>query len=81
MFESINEAVDVIVKFARQKVVPVKFRWRNREYPIHRLNLLHSHHQGRELIHVFSVSNDDHVFTLSFHTASLSWKLNDMYYA
>lgn len=81
MMESINEAVEVIVKFAHQKILPVKFRWRGREYHIQRLNLLHSEHQGRELIHVFSVSDDNHVFTLSFHTASLSWRLNDLYYA
>ena len=79
MFIDVDEAVEVIVVFKKQKVLPSFLKWNGRTYKIEKVNLIHQTYEGSTLIHCFSVSDKLHSFKLMFNTKKLSWRLSQVY--
>lgn len=79
MLEKVNEPIDIIVKFGQNRVVPAFFRWRNKNYRIDKINLIHKERQGNDKIYYFSVSDKINFFRLAFFTRDLSWRLEELY--
>ncbi|MFA6171900.1 MAG: hypothetical protein WC715_05645 [Patescibacteria group bacterium] len=79
MHEKINESVEVLVKFDKQRVMPTFFKWRSKTYKIEKLNLVHKEKLGGDKIYYFSVSDSLNFFRLAFFTRDLSWKLEEVY--
>lgn len=69
--EMIDEQVSVNLLNNR----PTAFLWHNRRYNIADIGLHHVIHNGRVLMHVFSVTDKTTCFTLEFNTESLLWRL------
>lgn len=80
MLEKINETVEVLVKFKKQKVIPTQLHWQERVYVIKKVNLVHKNRDGNNLIYYFSVSDNTNFFRLAFFTKDLSWRLEELYY-
>lgn len=80
MTEKINERVDVITIYRKAGaiVMPYKLRWNGREYKITTLGYHHKVKEGKTVVHVFSVSNDELAFRLRFNTDTLSWILEEV---
>ncbi len=78
MIEQINEPVEVMVTYKNSKTMPIVMGWQNRIYRFTRLGFVHPTREGRKLIHVFSVSDDNLTYRLEFDTESLSWKLAEI---
>lgn len=77
-YETINEPIEVMAVFHKERAEPMTFKWGARYYPINKVNLVHSEHDGRETVYYFSVSNDTAAYRLSFRTRSLKWMLEEM---
>lgn len=79
MLETINEPIDVIVKFTQDKILPIKFLWQGREVLVKKLNLMYSNRQGRTKFYYFAVSDNANYFKLQFDSESLKWVLLEVY--
>ncbi len=80
MIESLNESIDVIVKFKGEVITPEFFKWQNRTYKIEKLNMVHKKRDGNDMIYYFSVSDNANFFRLAFFTRDLSWKIEELWY-
>ena len=81
MNENVNEKVSVITVFNQETglVIPKKIRWRNRDYLIKNLAYYHRIHQGKNIIHIFTVTDGNLDFRLSLDSLSLHWTLEEIY--
>jgi len=75
MQQSGNEAIDVLVLFARPNVLPLSFDWGGRKYCVDAVNMIHSSRVGRTKLYHFSISSDDNHFQLTFDTERNAWCL------
>ncbi len=76
----INEKVGVVSVYNEKNgfVIPRKIRWRDREYHIDKLGYHHRVRQGRELCHIFHVSNGTIDFRLRFESETMHWTLEEL---
>ncbi len=79
MLEQINEPVDVVAKFIKNKLIPIKFLWKGREIAILKINLTWSTFEGRNKFYFFAVSDSTNYFKLQFNSDNLSWTLLESY--
>jgi len=81
MNEAVFEKVSVITVFNQEKglVMPKKIRWRNRDYFIENLAYYHRVRQGKNIIHVFNVTDGNLDFRLSLNSENLHWTLEEIY--
>jgi hypothetical protein len=77
--EILNDLVDVRVDFAGRRVKPTSVRWGSREYPMERVNLIHSTKEGETRIFYFSVSDKSTFMKLRLDTSILEWRLVEIY--
>jgi hypothetical protein len=79
MYETINETIEVLVRFGKQTIAPAVFRWRNKIYKIEKVNLAHSGKVGNEKWYYFSVSDEANYYKLAFNSTTLKWYLDELY--
>ncbi len=79
MNELINEQISVMTKFDREKgtVMPIKIRWQGRDYLITKLAYYHKRREGRNIQHIFHVSNGTMDFKLRLDSETLHWTLEE----
>lgn len=77
-YDKVQEPVEVLVAFRKEKPEPMMFKWGQRYFQIKKINLVHSERVGREKIYYFSVSDEANSYRLSFRTESLIWQLEEM---
>lgn len=80
MFEQVNEKVDVMVLFMKNRVKPLFFVWHNHKYSIQRINMIHSLYMGRDKQYFFSVQSAENYFKLRYNTGNNQWILEEVYY-
>jgi len=73
--QEINESIEVVVVFRRDKAFPFKFWWQGREIEIKKVNLSYSSWEGRVKVYYFAVSDNANYFKLMFNSDSLNWTL------
>lgn len=80
MQEKINEQVSVVTIFDRDKasIMPVKIKWQGKIYPINKLGYHHNYRQGRDVMHIFSVANNNLAFRLRLDSSNLRWILEEI---
>ncbi len=59
-------------------VMPLKLSWHGRIYPIETIGYHHKIHEGKKLIHIFSVANKTLAFRLRFDSDTLHWMLEEV---
>lgn len=81
MNENMNEKVSVIAVFNQETglVIPKKIRWHNCDYLIKSLAYYHRVRQGKNIIHVFNVTDGNLDFRLSLNSENLHWTLEEIY--
>ena len=81
MYDHINETVEVLVDFRWPRVQPKLIRWNQRNYPIERIDFVHTAKEGETRMYYFTVSDigSANVFKLQFNTESLEWRLLEIY--
>lgn len=80
MIEYINEKVSVVSSYNHEqnRFIPYKIRWRLREYFIKKLAYYHKIHEGRNLIHIFHVTDGNLDFRLRLDSENLDWTLEEI---
>lgn len=80
MHELINEKISVITKYDRIKgtVTPVKLRWQGRDYVITKLAYYHRRREGRNILHIFHVTDGITDFKLRLDSETLHWTLEEI---
>ncbi len=77
--ELLNDPVDVHVDFSGRRVRPTCVRWGARDYPMEKVNLIHSTNEGETKIFYFSVSDKTTFMKLRLDTQNLEWRLVEIY--
>ena len=80
MLEKLNEPIEALVQFNKNKVEPTYFRWRQKTYRVEKINLVHKERDGNDKIYYFSVSDNANYFRLAFFTRDLSWRIEELWY-
>jgi hypothetical protein len=81
MHEVINEPVKVLAHFVGNSIKPLAFEWRGKRYPVKDIDLVHVARDGDGSVYYFDITDDPNHFSLSFHTRTMAWQLNELYYA
>ncbi|HYE22243.1 MAG TPA: hypothetical protein VD998_01490 [Verrucomicrobiae bacterium] len=79
MLEQINDPVEVVTVFKEDRILPVRFFWKGREFLVKKVNLVYHHFEGRVKIYYFAVSDQANYFKLQFNSDSLKWTLLETY--
>lgn len=80
MIEKVSEKVSVISSYNHEKdnFSLYKMRWRGRDYFIKSMAYHHKVWQGKNLFHIFHVTDDNLDFRLCFDTENLKWILEEV---
>lgn len=80
MIEKVFEKVSIIFSYNREKnsFTIYKMSWRKREYFIKRIAYHHKVREGRDLFHIFHVTDDNLDFRIRFDTENLNWILEEV---
>ena len=66
-------------KFPHDKLRPVMFIWRNREYRVQDVTYVWREIQGQAEVYHFAVSDGANVFELSYNARALDWTITGTY--
>ena len=66
-------------KFPHDKLRPVMFIWRNREYRVQEVTYVWRETQGQAEVYHFTVSDGANVFELSYNAKTLDWTITGTY--
>ena len=75
--QKIDEEINVLASFAKNKLCPHIFKWKNRRYTVSAVNLVHKSKDGEADIYHFAVSTTAGFYKISFNNKTLSWMLNE----
>jgi len=80
MLEKVFEKVSIIFSYNREKnsFTIYKMGWRKRDYFIKRMAYHHKVREGRDLFHIFHVTDDNLDFRIRFDTENLEWILEEV---
>ena len=80
MLEQLHEKIDVLAKYNRigGTVTIYKLKWQNRPYNISKQAYVYKRRDGRNINHVFHVSNANLHFKILFNTETLTWWLEEV---
>ncbi|MFO0764855.1 MAG: hypothetical protein U0487_02305 [Patescibacteria group bacterium] len=76
-YEQVQEPVEVVVVFKKQKPEPFILKWGKRYVRIRKVHLVHSERIGRDKVYYFSVSDEANAYRLSFSSETLLWHLDE----
>lgn len=79
MYDLVNEPVEVLVAFRKNRVMPWAMKWNGKKYDIKQVNLVHVTREGNKKIFYFSVSDLLNYFKLRFDAELLEWQLIEIY--
>ena len=75
--EKIGEEINVIASFAKNKLCPHVFKWKNKRYNVSNINLVHKARDGEADIYYFAVSTPAGFYKISFNNKTFSWMLDE----
>jgi hypothetical protein len=64
--------------FDKNKLLPQAFFWKNREFPVQKINFFWRDKQGKDALDFFSVSTCGGTFEIVFSHKTMSWRLNKL---
>ncbi len=79
MFTKINEQIEVLVAYTKEKVVPLTFSWKNKKYIVKNINFRHSFKEGKENFYQFSISTGSEFFKIIFNSSTNKWFLREAF--
>ena len=68
-----------VTRFPHDKLRPVMFIWRNREYRVQDVTYVWREIQGQAEVYHFTVSDGASVFELSYNAKALDWTITGTY--
>ncbi len=80
MLEKLDDPIEVLTKFNKEKIEPLFFKWSGKTYKVEKVNLVYKDKDGLDKIYYFSVTDNANYFRLAFYTRDLSWKIKELFY-
>lgn len=77
-YKDINEQVSLLVGFGpdfKPIIQPFRLRWQGRDYRLSRVAHYYRYREGRQMIHVLSVTDGVNFFELKCESENLIWRL------
>jgi len=71
--------IGAVTKFPHDKLRPVMFIWRNREYRVQDVTYVWRETLGQAEVYHFTVSDGANVFELSYNAKALDWTISGVY--
>ncbi len=80
MNQQISEKVNVVTSYTKDKnrFVPYRIRWQGRDYFVKKISYYHKVREGRDLYHVFHVTDGNLDFCLHLDAENLNWILKEV---
>lgn len=80
MNEILNEKVSIVSSYDRQKgtVFPRKMRWQGRVYLFTKLPYYYKKREGRNIVHIFHMTDGSMDFKLRLDSENLHWTLEEV---
>lgn len=79
MHEKIGEKISVVSLHNRdQEAYPFGFKWQGQLYRVEKIGYHHKVREGRNLQHIFSVTDGQYAFRLKYETDNLTWTLEEV---
>ena len=80
MLEKVFEKISVISSYNQEKnaFAIYKMGWRKRVYFIKHMAYHHKVYEGKNLFHIFHVTDDNLDFRIRFNTENLEWILEEV---
>ncbi|PIQ72608.1 hypothetical protein COS50_02780 [Candidatus Roizmanbacteria bacterium CG03_land_8_20_14_0_80_35_26] len=80
MNEKVFEKISVVSSYNHEKnrFIPYKIRWRLRDYFIKKIAYHHKIREGRNLIHIFHVTDGNLDFRIRLDAENLNWTLEEV---
>jgi hypothetical protein len=80
MIEKVSEKVSIVSSYNQEKdsFAIYKMGWRKREYFIKKIAYHHKVREGRDLFHIFHVTDNNLDFRIRFNTENLEWILEEV---
>ena len=80
MIEKVFEKISVVSSYNQEKnnFTLYKIGWRKRDYFIKRMAYHHQVREGRNLFHIFHVTDNNLDFRIRFDTENLNWILEEV---
>jgi len=72
----LKEKISVLCLFAKGKVLPRYFFWKNHTFRIEKVLFYWQEQQGREIISYFSLKTNEGLYQISFSNITFSWRLD-----
>ena len=79
MLTEVSEQVEVVAFFGKNRTIPYIVRWQGREFRIKKISLVHQVWEGNTKIFYFSAICEQTQLRLSFNSAELLWKLEEIW--
>lgn len=79
MLTDINEDVEVIAFFGKNRTIPYIVRWGGRQFKVQKINLTHQTWEGQTKLFFFNATCEGASLKLRFNTAGLSWHLEQIW--
>lgn len=79
MLNEINERVEVVAYFGKNRTFPYLVKWNNREFRIQKITLIHQLWEGNTKIFYFSAICPQAQLKLSFNSIELVWRLEEIW--
>jgi hypothetical protein len=77
MYQEIDEKIEVLALFQQGKILPLRFRWKGRDYRVSRLESKWKSDSGEKNIWHFSVSDPaSNLFQLTYNEEYHTWQLS-----
>lgn len=79
MLNDVDEQVEVVAVFKENRAIPYIVRWRRRDFRVQKITLIHQAWEGNSKFFYFSALCEGAQLKLSFNTAELVWKLEQIW--
>lgn len=81
MREIMQEKVDVVTIYDRTagRIAPYRLRWHGKTFDITKVGLHYTYWRGRDLHHIFTVTDGTTFFKLDHDTSNLQWMLTEVH--
>lgn len=77
MFESLDDAVDVLTAYVDGRVEPLRFRWKGNVFRVRRVSGRWSRREGQTVLRYFAVEAGDHAtYELCYDPRGSRWRLS-----
>ncbi|KKT74549.1 MAG: hypothetical protein UW69_C0032G0005 [Microgenomates group bacterium GW2011_GWA2_44_7] len=79
MIQAIGDKIDVYAKFSKGSLIPQGFTWKQKDYPLKKLNFSFRKQEGLTVLLYYSALGETAAYELEFNLKTFIWRLTKAY--